>query len=110
MIAAAMLAAVLAALLAWLAAGMAIARRRMPVIWRKARAAWHFEDSIRGSVRGQVACTVIAWPVVLLTAVLTTRIDRLADQGDPVTLARQVAERDRRIAQLERELGIGGPG
>lgn len=98
-----------AALLAWLAAGRAIALRRMPAIWRKARAAWHFEDSIRGSVRGQVVCTVIAWPLVLLTAAVTVRIDRMADQGDPVELRRKVAERDRRIAQLERDLGIGGP-
>lgn len=100
------IAAVLAGLAAYLAAGWHIARKRLPRAWAKARENWHFDNSIRSSVRWQTIGTCLVWPAVLLWCAIAARMDQVIDAGDPVELERKIRDRDRRIAQLEREAGI----
>jgi hypothetical protein len=100
------LAAVLAVAAAYLFAGWRIAMSQLPRAWETARQTWYAEDNIRSSVREQTWCMAFFWPLIMPSRVLSRRMDARIDRGDPVALARKVADRDRRIAQLERELGI----
>jgi cytochrome c oxidase assembly factor CtaG len=103
-----LLGAVLAAVFAYLAAGVLVARRHLPVMWARARAEWSPVDQyVWSSVRWRMILAAAGWPAALAAWWITPRFDRLIEQGDPVTLARQVAERDQRIVSLERELDIG---
>jgi hypothetical protein len=100
------LAIVLAAIAAYLTAGAAIARRHLPRAWAKARDFWCESGNIRGSVKAQTIAMFLLWPVMLAGLAVTGRLDHVIDAADPVMLARKIGERDRRIAQLEREAGI----
>lgn len=97
-----------ASIAAYLFTGYRIAIRQLPQAWAIARQVWSGDGTYtRGSVRQQTGCMIFFWPLILLGRRVRLRMDVLIDTGDPVALARKVAERDKRIAQLERELGIG---
>ena len=94
------------AVCAYLIAGWRIAIRQLPRAWASAREAWSYDDTQLGSVKGQTLGMFLFWPVYLTVRRISDRLGDVAGKGDPVALARKVAERDERIAQLERELGI----
>lgn len=96
----------LAGVAAYLAVGWRMAVRGLPVAWANARREWHLEATIRGSVKAQTICMLLFWPVFLTVRAVSARLGTVIDAGDPVRLKAQVAERDARIAEMERELGI----
>jgi hypothetical protein len=83
----------------YLAAGWHIALRCLPRSWVNARATWSDKDMIRVSVKQQTAFMFLAWPAYLTIRVLSAQLGRVVDAGDPQKLKK-------RIAELERELGI----
>jgi len=92
----------------YLAAGWRIANWNLPRAWVDARDELGLcgEDFIRGSVKGRTISMFLFWPVYLSVRAASARLGRVIDAGDPERLKAQVAERDARIAKLERELGI----
>jgi len=99
------LAAVLAAL-AYLATGWHLARKRLPQAWANARDRWTIPEYARSSVRWQTAWMILFWLVLLPCRSLMAHADQVLAAGDPQELERGIRERDRRIAELERETGI----
>jgi hypothetical protein len=91
---------------AYLVAGWRIAIRNLPRAWAAARRFWKMDDSIRGSVKAQTVVMILFWPVYLPALAIGRRLDSAVDAGDPQALREKLAERDARIAQLERELGL----
>lgn len=91
----------------YLFAGWRIAMSQLPRAWAAAREAWSTPDIIRSSVKYRTCFTIFFWPIVMPYRLASAGMDGLIDSGDPVELARKVADRDRRIGQLERELGMG---
>lgn len=65
----------------------------------------------RGGTQSAAFFTGLAWPVALIVIGVSAVVGRLMD-GTPVRsraeLRVALAERERRIGELERELGIGG--
>jgi hypothetical protein len=94
-----------ASLTAYLFVGWRIAMNQLPAAWTRARKEWHAEDMRRGSVRGQTTAVLFFWPLVLTARAIRGHLDQVIDARDPVALAAKITERDRRIAQLERDLG-----
>jgi hypothetical protein len=101
--------ALAAGLVAYSAAGVSLARWDRPAAWARARKDWHFEDSQRGSVRTQLICMLLFWPLLITVRMVLRKLDAFADAGDPRALREALAARDRRVRELERELGIGKP-
>jgi hypothetical protein len=96
---------VIVAVGAYLLAGWRIAVSQLPRAWAVARRDWPEARSQRGSVKAMTFFMFLGWPYYLAYLRISARLGEVADAGDPVALAAKVAERDRRIAQLERELG-----
>lgn len=103
---------VLALAAAYLRAGMRIAGR--PYVTRQVQANGerypnlavdHIEDWRREAAFEALFVTLI-WPVYLGFRSLVSRVAEAAPLSDH-ELRRQIADRDRRIAELERELGVG---
>lgn len=92
---------------AYLLLGWRLALRALPRAWEKARRAWHYDDFALGSVKAQTLTMVLAWPVLLPVRAISDTMDRVVDEADPKVLARKLREREARIRELERELGIG---
>ena len=93
-------------LMIYLVVGWQIAVHEIPVAWTRAREEWYSEDLQRESVCWQTIRVFFLWPVIFTVRRIRRRFDQAIDAGDPVALAAKVAERDQRIAQLERDLGI----
>jgi hypothetical protein len=100
------------ALTIYLFIGWRIATIQLPVTWAKARY-WDAGGDLHVAVRWRTAAIVLFWLPFLIGRVIRAlagrvlgRVDQVLDAGDPVALAAKVAERDRHIAQLERDLGI----
>jgi len=89
----------------WIGWRMAIAG--LPAAWDGARRAWDLDSNQRIFVRGRMITTTFFWPLVLPGRAVIRKLDATADAADPVALAARIREQDARIAQLERELGIG---
>ncbi len=98
--------AVAGVLAAYLIAGWRIAVRNLPRAWAAAARQWSVEDTIRGSVKGQTIFMTLAWPAYLTCLAISRRLDAAIDAGDPEALREKIAERDARIRELERELGM----
>lgn len=96
----------LAAVIAYLLTGWRLAVRDIPQAWVRARRDWLEETNQRGSVKIQTAGMFLFWPALTVARMMSDRLGRVVDAGDPKRLAAQIAERDRRIAELESELGI----
>lgn len=92
---------------AYFAAGWRIAVNRLPKAWAIARREWSSEDTIRGSVKEQTVCMTLSWPIYLTWCAVSDRLGEVTEHADPVSLAAKIRERDARIAELERELGVG---
>jgi hypothetical protein len=88
--------------------GWHLARRDLPNAWRRARTDWHSGEVIKESVRAQTMCMILLWPVLAPARSLWGRFAQTVDATDPRERERKLAEREKRIAQLERQLGIGG--
>jgi hypothetical protein len=97
---------VLVSVAVYLLWGWHLAMTQLPVSRAIAFAEWSSERSRRSSLRQQTACIALFWPLMMPFRVARTRLDEAIDGRDPVALAAKVAERDRYIAQLEREAGI----
>lgn len=100
---------VLASIAAYLAMGWWLAMRDLPQAQIRARRHWHYNDTIRSSVKEQTVSMCLVWPVLSPLRAFSCRLDEAIDARDPDLLAAKVAERDQRIAQLERELGMRRP-
>lgn len=96
----------------WRAASIDNGRRNHPILYRTVEeGVAYFEDNDRGFIMTSAAMAGLVWPTVLpVWAVLavcsrvmgsTTVRSQLEQQG-------VVAAQAKRIAELERELGIGG--
>ena len=98
---------VIASLAIYLGIGWGLAKRDLANAWRRARRDWHFEGTVRDSVKTQTVAFTLLWPFVAPVRVFSTRLESVVTRGDPAELRRQLAERERYITNLERELGIG---
>jgi hypothetical protein len=92
-----------------LVVGVRVAAGKSPAMWAAARERWTINEYVRSSVRARTLAMVLLWPALLPLGWLSGQLDQFADQGDPRLIREQVRQRDRRIAELERELGIGRP-
>lgn len=97
---------VLGCIAAYLLAGWRIAMKHLPQSRAQAIQAWSSEQNRRESVRARTACILFFWPFIMTVRAACGRLDEAIDSRDPVALAAKVAEKDRYIAQLEREAGI----
>jgi hypothetical protein len=95
---------VLASIVAYFVVGYLLAVRDMPDLWARARKSWSTEDTQRSSVHMASAMTFLFWPFRWPFVLLFNTADRV----DPQRLQEEVEERDRKIADLERQLRIGG--
>jgi hypothetical protein len=109
-------------LTAYLFIGWRLAIRRLPALWEEARrteidaypnilAACPYRApsmlaAARSQVRDRTMGLIFFWPLIFTARAVRGRLDQAIDAGDSVGLAAKVAARDRRIAQLERDLGI----
>ncbi len=100
----------LATVVAYFACGVYWAKRDLPRAVERAREDWHYENSIRESVRIQTACMILFWPAVFMVRAFSSAVDAAASRVDPEKLKQEIAERDKKIAEMERELGIGRHG
>jgi hypothetical protein len=105
-IAIAIFAASIAYLCAYLTVGWKLAMRDIPNARRRAEAAWHHSDIVRTSVKEQTVCMVLFWPLLLPWRRMNTKFGHVIDNHDPSAINEQIRERDQRIAELERELGL----
>lgn len=102
----------LATITSYFTVGFTWSRRMLPKWWEIARREWRSyswdddEDSThqRSSVKEQFFWKAVTWPVFL--TIHTIDLDRVIDSGDPRKLEARLKERDRRIDELERELGM----
>ena len=90
----------------YLVIGWQLAVHELPAVWAWAREEWYSEDLQRENVCKQTIRIFFFWPVIFASGAIRSRFDQFIDAGDPVGLAAKVADRDRRIAQLEHDLGI----
>lgn len=97
---------ILAFAAAYLVIGWTLAMRDMPNAWSRARREWAIEEHVRDSVRAQTLLLVFGWPVLFPLGEFLSRLDSAMTERDPRVLKRRLDERDRRIAELERELEI----
>jgi hypothetical protein len=89
---------------AYFAIGYVLALKDMPNLWVRARKSWSYDNTQRSAVQMGAAMTFLFWPfrwpfVWLFNA---------ADQLDPKRLQEELAKREQEIAELERQLRIGG--
>jgi len=89
-------------LFGWLAAV-----RNLPRAWTEARKQWRgMEDTAKESVIGRTICMFLFWIFYLPGRAVSTFICHVVDAGDPKVLEDKVREQNRRIRELEKELGI----
>lgn len=94
------------ALLAYLITGWRRAVRRLPLTWAQARKTWNAEDNQISDVKLITGCCVFFWPFILLHDIISPRMTAAVLHGDPVQYEKEIARRDARIAQLEKDNGI----
>lgn len=105
----------LACLAAYFGVGWRLAKWDMPRAWagaiRENSSSYDgevYEDMARQSVAFQTMGTIILWPVMIpFWRLLVPAIKGAVEQGDPRALQREIKARDERIAELEKELGLG---
>ena len=122
---------IVAGLVLYLVIGFLVARWQLPVTWARVRKEdpYYLEgrpelqdhmhrDELQAQVRHRTIVNVFIWPWVLPASLSTSAMNKVVDSGDPVRVAkllaeqlaerdRRLAERDRRIRELEQEAGIG---
>jgi len=97
----------LASITAYMAAGYYAALRNLPRAWGKARDSWYgIDDTVRTSVKGQTIAMFTLWPAYLTLIFASDRLSRFVEAADPEVAAEKIRQQERRIAQLERDLGI----
>lgn len=94
-------------LVAYLGIGTGLAKWDLPRLWNAARHDWSSSDSARESVQMMTLCTVLFWPFRMPWLALWSLTGRAIDRGDPQRLENELREAQQRIAELERDLGIG---
>jgi hypothetical protein len=100
----------LAVIIGYLAAGRHLAKIKAPRMHRKAEAAWGAPSNVADSVKAQALCWLLLWPAMLIGATISDLGDHIVEVDDPKRLKRLIGERERRIKELEHELGIGDEG
>jgi hypothetical protein len=95
---------VIASVAAYFGTGFAVAARRRPGMWEKARKAWAAEDNIRGSVKGQFISVVLVWWAYLPIAWLNQGLSGFTAAGDPQELDRRAEEREEQVRVRERHI------
>ena len=113
----------------YLVIGWLVAKWQLRVTWARVRkeGEYHFlspeeqdrreGDELQSKVRRRFVGNIPIWPWVASVSLVTSNLNKVVDRGDPVRetkrlaeeLAqrdRSLAERNRRIRELERELGI----
>lgn len=80
------------ALAAYFVIGWRTALRRRPAFWAVARRDWSCDQTIRESVRARFFWMILLWPVLLPVQALVSRIDAVAEAGDPAALAERITE------------------
>ncbi len=113
----------------YLVIGYLVARWQLRVTWARVRkeGTYHFlspeeqdrheRDELQAKVRRRFVRNIPIWPWVASVSLVTSNLNKVVDRGDPVREAkrlaeeltqrdRSLAERNRRIKELERELGI----
>lgn len=98
---------VLAGIAAYFVTGVVIARVQLPQSWAASRREWTYDDSAREGVMIRFALTVLFWPAVVPFFMFTRWIRGAVDDGDPKRLQEENDDLRHRIAELERELGVG---
>lgn len=86
--------------IAYLAAGIWFCNRTAPLDAKNARSAWSSEEYVRSSFRARQAVSAALWPFKLLAWSISGIGDERWLRYDPLAIER----RERRIAELEREL------
>lgn len=97
---------VLGAVAAYLGIGYRAALWNVPGSWERAREMWSSDYNRRGDVRLSFLTMLFLWPARLPSLFLTGAVERAIDRGDPKRLQDELERRRRRIAELERELGL----
>lgn len=99
--------AILAILASYISLGWYFAIQDLPNAWNRAREAWDFEDMRKSSVKTQTVGTVFLWPYLKPYRALNNKLERLVTAYDPNEIVKRYHEAEKRIQQLEKELGIG---
>ena len=94
---------------AYVAAGWRLAVVQIPRMSEEARRDWSIPKSARSALRWRVAGWVLAWPIALAVSAFTGALDGAIAARDPQVIAERELRLKARIAELERELGMGGP-
>lgn len=72
----------------------------------KARQTYSYDDMVRRNFADRQAVSTWLWPVKMLHRIVDRDIDDLWESVDPERIKRREGEQSRRIADLERQLGI----
>jgi hypothetical protein len=120
---------IVAALVLYLVIGFLAARWQLPRIWARVRKESSgsflspevqdrmYRDELQPRVRHRMVVNALIWPWALPASIITSNLNKVVDRGDPVWEARRLtgqlaererklAERSRRVKELEQELGI----
>jgi len=100
---------VLVYLAAYFSIGWYLARRDLPRAWAAARKEYTKEKYVLARVKEDTTATLFFWPVVLPVRAFGGAVEKTAVEHDPREKDRRIREQEKRIAELERELGIGRP-
>lgn len=90
--------------IAYLFFGWVAALRNLPRAWAEARE--HASYDMTGSARARTLLMFLFWPFYIPGRAIGTVFFHVVDAGDPEVVAKKMREQQKRIDQLERDLGI----
>src|SRR5215207_3601312 len=94
----------------YLAIGTLLGRRDVLYFLAAQRREWphlrHDSESLRGEAAGWWALWIFFWPWMFIATRISRLLQREAQRVDPVAKEAELAARERRIKELEIELGI----
>lgn len=96
----------LAVVAAYFGIGVLLAKWDLPRLWKAARAEYSHDQIARDVVRMGTAMTLLFWPIRLPIIGLWTLLGSAVDAYDPKNVRKELDDARRRIAELERDLGI----
>lgn len=100
------LAALVSIAVGYIAVGRWYATRTATLDARNAREEWHYESSARGSFKARQLTSAWLWPFKMVGLAATSDLNSRWDSVDPERVAERERSSARRIAELERQLGI----
>lgn len=98
--------AVLGVIVAYFTAGYRYAQHTAPEDARRAAESWSSRSTRRESFTARQVCSHLFWPTKAVWFAVSDVGNAKWEQHDPESVARRERESHRRIAELERELGI----